>query len=68
MALGAQAGRRDDGGDPPPDDARADPGDVAGLLTSEEAERAKASVDDLRGRDGDRFAAARDASEDDAGE
>lgn len=41
---------------------------MAGLLTSEEAERAKASVDDLRGRDGDRFAAARDASEDDAGE
>ncbi|WP_436912351.1 hypothetical protein [Halosimplex marinum] len=43
------------------------PDDVAGLLTSEEAERAKAAVDDLRGRDGDRFAAARAAFEDDDG-
>jgi hypothetical protein len=31
---------------------------VAGLLTGEEAESAKATVDDLRGRDGGRFAAA----------
>jgi len=38
-----------------------DPGDVAGLLTGEEAERAKTAVDDLRGRDADRFDAARSA-------
>jgi hypothetical protein len=43
------------------------PDDVAGLLTTEEANRAKAAVDDLRGGDGDRFAAARAAFEDDDG-
>jgi hypothetical protein len=40
------------------------PDDVAGLLTDEEARDAKEAVDDLRGRDRDRFEAARDAFED----
>lgn len=39
------------------------PSDVAGLLTKEEAEDAKEAVEDLRGRDGDRFDAARRAFE-----
>jgi len=43
------------------------PGDVAGLLTAEEADAAKEAVEALRGRDGDRFAAARDAFESDDG-
>lgn len=38
-----------------------DPGDVAGLLTDEEAEEAKAAVDELRSRDSDRLRRARDA-------
>ena len=39
------------------------PSDVAGLLTDEEAEDAKEAVENLRGRDGDRFDAARRAFE-----
>lgn len=42
-----------------------DPGDVAGLLTDEEAEEAKAAVDELRRRDSDRLRRARDAFADD---
>lgn len=38
-----------------------DPGDVAGLLTDEQAEEAKAAVDELRSRDSDRLRRARDA-------
>jgi len=34
---------------------------VAGLLSSKEAEEAKEAVEELRGRDTDRFGAARDA-------
>lgn len=37
------------------------PGDVAGLLSEDEVERAKAAVDELRGRDRARFEAARRA-------
>jgi predicted CopG family antitoxin len=37
------------------------PEDVAGLLTSEEAEEAKETVEDLRDRDRSRFEAAREA-------
>jgi negative regulator of replication initiation len=39
------------------------PGDVAGLLSEEEAEAAKAAVEQLRGRDRDRFEDAREAFE-----
>lgn len=39
------------------------PGDVAGLLSAEEAEQAKAAVERLRGRGQDRLDAARDAFE-----
>jgi len=39
------------------------PGDVAGLLSEANAEEAKAAVDRLRGRDRDRFDAAREAFE-----
>jgi predicted CopG family antitoxin len=39
------------------------PEDVAGLLTSEEAEEAKETVEDLRDRDGSRFEAARETFE-----
>jgi hypothetical protein len=39
------------------------PTDVAGLLTEDEAADAKEAVSDLRGRDDDRFDAARDAFE-----
>lgn len=42
-----------------------DPGDVAGLLSSEQAEEAKAAVDDLRRRDSSRLRRARDAFADD---
>ena len=38
-----------------------DPGDVAGLLTDEQAEEAKVAVDELRSRDSDRLRRARDA-------
>lgn len=38
-----------------------DPGDVAGLLSDEEAEEAKAAVEDLRSRDDGRLREARDA-------
>ena len=41
------------------------PSDVAGLLSSSEAETAKAAVADRRGRDRDRFDAARRAFETD---
>lgn len=41
------------------------PADVAGLLTDEEAETAKAAVDELRGRDAERFSAAAEAFEGD---
>ncbi|MFB6157461.1 MAG: hypothetical protein ABEJ34_06440 [Haloferacaceae archaeon] len=41
------------------------PEDVAGLLTEDEADRAKAAVDDLRTRDRGRFDAAREAFGDD---
>ena len=45
------------------------PGDVAGLLSTEEAEEAKAAVEGLRGRDRDRLDAAKDAFDrEDAGE
>ena len=40
------------------------PEDVAGLLTPEEAERAKSAVADLRERDDDRLRRAREAFED----
>lgn len=44
------------------------PEDVAGLLTTDEAQAAKEAVRDVRGRDRDRFTAARDAFErEDAG-
>jgi hypothetical protein len=43
------------------------PGDVAGLLTENEAEEAKEAVGELRGRDRDRLDAAR-SSFDDEGE
>ena len=39
------------------------PGDVAGLLSAEEAEDVKEAVDRLRGRDRDRLHAARSAFE-----
>ena len=39
------------------------PGDVAGLLSEDEAEEAKAAVERLHGRDRDRLDAARDAFE-----
>ena len=39
------------------------PNDVAGLLTEEEADEAKAAVERLRGRDRDRLDAARNAIE-----
>ena len=39
------------------------PEDVAGLLTSEEADEAKEAVKDLRDRDGSRFEAVREAFE-----
>lgn len=39
------------------------PDDVAGLLSNEEAEEAKEAIDRLRGRDRDRFEAARSAFE-----
>ena len=42
------------------------PSDVAGLLSSDEAEAAKAAVADRRGRDRDRFDAARRAFETDS--
>lgn len=38
-----------------------DPSDVAGLLTPEQADEAKEAVGELRGRDSDRLAAAREA-------
>lgn len=38
-----------------------DPSDVAGLLTPEQATEAKEAVGELRGRDSDRLAAAREA-------
>jgi hypothetical protein len=41
------------------------PSDIAGLLDSDEADTAKAAVRDLRGRNRDRFDAARDAFEED---
>ncbi|AWB26750.1 hypothetical protein [Halococcoides cellulosivorans] len=41
------------------------PNDVAGLLTDDEATAAKAAVEDLRGRDRDRFEDARSAVESD---
>ena len=44
-----------------------DPGDVAGLLTDEQAEEAKAAVDELRSRDSDRLRRARDAFAEDGG-
>jgi hypothetical protein len=40
------------------------PGDVAGLLTDEEAAEAKAAVENLRGRDTGRLQRAREAFED----
>lgn len=43
------------------------PDDVAGLLTESEAETAKEAVEGLRGRDGDRFAAAEAAFASDDG-
>jgi hypothetical protein len=41
-----------------------DPSDVAGLLSGEEAEEAKAAVEDLRGRDDSRLRRAKDAFDD----
>lgn len=43
-----------------------DPEEVAGLLSADEAERAKAAVSDLRDRDDDRIDRARDAFEDES--
>jgi len=44
------------------------PDDIAGLLDEEEADDAKAAVEDLRGRDRDRFDIARDAFEGEDGD